>query len=51
MSAKVTLCIYGPPTEDFPEGLELPIKTKTQKERDAFVDLIVLWRDAASYNY
>lgn len=51
VSAKVTLCIYGPPTEDFPEGLELPIKTKTQKERDAFVDLIVLWRDAASYNY
>ncbi|SBS84940.1 conserved Plasmodium protein, unknown function [Plasmodium ovale curtisi] len=51
VNAKVTLCIYGPPTEDFPEGLELPIKTKTQKERDAFVDLLVLWRDAASYNY
>ncbi|SCO73469.1 conserved Plasmodium protein, unknown function [Plasmodium vivax] len=51
VNAKVTLCIYGPPTEDFPEGLELPIKAKTQKERDAFVDLLVLWRDAASYNY
>ncbi|EUD68706.1 hypothetical protein C922_01106 [Plasmodium inui San Antonio 1] len=51
VNAKVTLCIYGPPTEDFPEGIELPIKTKTQKERDAFVDLLVLWRDAASYNY
>ncbi|GAW81639.1 hypothetical protein, conserved [Plasmodium gonderi] len=51
VNAKVTLCIYGPPTEDFPEGLELPIKMKSQKERDAFVDLLVLWRDAASYNY
>ncbi|CRH00742.1 conserved Plasmodium protein, unknown function [Plasmodium relictum] len=51
VTTKVTLCVFGPPTEEFPNGLELPIKTKTQKERDAFVDLIVLWRDAASYNY
>lgn len=51
ITPKVTLCIFGPSTEEFPQGLEMPIKTKTQKERDAFVDLIVMWRDAASYNY
>lgn len=51
MSAKVTLCMYGPPTEDNISGLELPIKTKTQKERDAFVEMVVQWRDAASYNF
>lgn len=51
VNSKVVLCVYGPPTEDFPEGLELPIKTKSNKERDAFADLLILWRDAASYNY
>lgn len=51
VNSKVTLCIFGPAMEDFPNGLELSIKTKTQKERDGFVDLIVLWRDASSYNY
>ncbi|VWU52491.1 glideosome-associated connector, putative, partial [Hepatocystis sp. ex Piliocolobus tephrosceles] len=50
VTEKVTLCIYGTPTEEYPEGLELPMKLKTQKERDAYVELMIMWRDAASYN-
>lgn len=43
--------ILGSATEDFPEGFSLPIKCKNVKERDAIVDLMVQWRDAATYNY
>ncbi|ORM40400.1 uncharacterized protein BXIN_1862 [Babesia sp. Xinjiang] len=44
-------CILGSATEDFPEGFTLPIKCKNIKERDAIVELMVQWRDAATYNY
>lgn len=51
MTPKLCLCICGPPTEDNPNGLELPIKTKSQKERDTFVEMMIQWRDAAAYNF
>ncbi|GFE55318.1 hypothetical protein BaOVIS_027220 [Babesia ovis] len=44
-------CILGSATEDFPDGFALPIKCKSLKERDAIVELLVQWRDAATYNY
>lgn len=43
--------ILGSATEDFPEGVVLPVKCKNVKERDSIVDLLVQWRDAATYNY
>eukprot|EP00923_Selenidium_pygospionis_P019890 GHVN01034600.1.p1 GENE.GHVN01034600.1~~GHVN01034600.1.p1 ORF type:complete len:2578 (+),score=454.78 GHVN01034600.1:733-7734(+) len=48
---QVTLAIYGPPTEECPNGLELSLKAKTKKERDEFVEMMVAWRDAATYGY
>ncbi|EDO05668.1 uncharacterized protein BBOV_IV000700 [Babesia bovis T2Bo] len=44
-------CIMGSATEDFPDGFALPIKCKNIKERDAVVELLVQWREAATYNY
>ncbi|GBE62094.1 anonymous antigen-1, putative [Babesia ovata] len=44
-------CILGSATEDFPDGFALPVKCKSVKERDAIVELLVQWRDAATYNY
>eukprot|EP00923_Selenidium_pygospionis_P001038 GHVN01001571.1.p1 GENE.GHVN01001571.1~~GHVN01001571.1.p1 ORF type:complete len:2595 (+),score=325.02 GHVN01001571.1:17885-25669(+) len=49
--AQVCLTIFGPPTEEFPNGLELALKAKTKKERDEFVEMMVAWRDAATYGY
>ncbi|PFH34228.1 putative anonymous antigen-1 [Besnoitia besnoiti] len=51
VTPKLTLCLFGPPNDDFPNGVELPMKAKTQKERDQFVELMVQWRDAATYNF
>ncbi|KAK2197080.1 bifunctional Armadillo-type fold/Armadillo-like helical/Armadillo repeat-containing protein 6/Armadillo [Babesia duncani] len=51
VTAANCFCIFGSPTEDFPEGLVVPIKCKSNKERDAIVELLVQWRDAASYNF
>lgn len=51
VTAKLTMCLFGPPNDDHPNGVELPMKAKTQKERDQFVDMMVQWRDAATYNF
>ncbi|PHJ24002.1 anonymous antigen-1 [Cystoisospora suis] len=51
ITAKLTMCLFGPPNDDHPNGVELPMKAKTQKERDQFVDMMVQWRDAATYNF
>nr|CEL69917.1 TPA: anonymous antigen-1, putative [Neospora caninum Liverpool] len=51
ITPKFTLCLFGPPNDDFPNGVELPMKAKTQKERDSFVEMMVQWRDAATYNF
>lgn len=51
VTAKVTMCLYGPPNDDNPNGVELPMIAKSQKERDQFVEMMVQWRDAATYNF
>ncbi|KAF8819230.1 hypothetical protein IE077_001365, partial [Cardiosporidium cionae] len=51
VTSKVCVTLFGPAVEDFPEGVEIPLRAKSQKERDVFVEQIVQWRDAASYNF
>lgn len=51
ITASLTMCIYGPASEEFSNGLSLSMKAKTKKDRDHFVEQILMWRDAASYNY
>ncbi|KAL8436218.1 hypothetical protein Efla_003748 [Eimeria flavescens] len=51
VTSKVCLCIFGPPNEDHPAGIELPLRAKSQKERDQMVEMLVQWRDAATYNF
>eukprot|EP00922_Rhytidocystis_sp_ex-Travisia-forbesii_P027352 GHVS01040084.1.p1 GENE.GHVS01040084.1~~GHVS01040084.1.p1 ORF type:complete len:2151 (+),score=222.55 GHVS01040084.1:985-7437(+) len=51
VTALLCMSVYGPASEDYPNGLCLPIKTKTKKDRDQFVDWLVMWRDAATYSY
>eukprot|EP00920_Eleutheroschizon_duboscqi_P034335 GHVT01082512.1.p1 GENE.GHVT01082512.1~~GHVT01082512.1.p1 ORF type:complete len:1288 (-),score=358.80 GHVT01082512.1:657-4220(-) len=48
--ASVCFVVTGPATEDVPTGLELPMRCKNQKERDEALDMLMMWRDAASYN-
>lgn len=49
VDAKVCLVIIGPASEDAPSGLELNIKMKSRKERDALWQAMVEWKDAATY--
>ncbi|CDJ64851.1 LOW QUALITY PROTEIN: hypothetical protein, conserved [Eimeria necatrix] len=51
VTSKICLCIFGPPNEDNPAGIELPLRAKSQKERDHLVEMLVQWRDAATYNF
>ncbi|OEH79639.1 hypothetical protein cyc_04251 [Cyclospora cayetanensis] len=51
VTSKICLCVFGPPNEDNPAGIELPLRAKNQKERDQLVEMLVQWRDAATYNF
>lgn len=46
-------CIYlfGPASEENPNGLELTILTKNKKERDHLIQVFIDWRDAATYGF
>eukprot|EP00921_Rhytidocystis_pertsovi_P020754 GHVQ01033093.1.p1 GENE.GHVQ01033093.1~~GHVQ01033093.1.p1 ORF type:complete len:2566 (+),score=376.05 GHVQ01033093.1:821-7699(+) len=46
----VSLCLFGPASEEHPSGLALNLLTKNAKERNAFVEMVVTWRDAATYS-
>lgn len=51
LDARVCLVIFGPPTEDSPNGVELNLKLKSRKERDQLWSLLCDWRDAAAYGF
>ncbi|AFZ80529.1 hypothetical protein BEWA_033840 [Theileria equi strain WA] len=50
VNAQNCFCIIASATEEFPDGCTIPVKCKTLKEREALVELLIQWRDAASYN-
>jgi len=45
------IVLQGPPSEEFPNGLELNIVCSSKKSRDSFYELLTEWRDAATYGF
>eukprot|EP01071_Lankesteria_metandrocarpae_P001326 Lankesteria_metandrocarpae@DN1476_c0_g1_i1.p1 len=50
LSQDLCMSIQGPPTEDFPQGINLSLKAKSKAERDEFVTAVSNWREAARFS-